>query len=154
VDGALVNPVPVSAARALGARLVIAVNVNADLLGRGVTIASHGSDENDAAALEALRSKPGGLRGMFGSERSLKRHFLGTSERPGLSRVMIDAFNIMQDRVTRSRLAGDPPDVLINPRLGKIGLFDFHRAKDAIAIGEDAAERAVNDITEALALLT
>jgi NTE family protein len=91
---------------------------------------------------------------MFGSERSLKRHFLGTSERPGLSRVMIDAFNIMQDRVTRSRLAGDPPDVLINPRLGKIGLFDFHRAKDAIAIGEDAAERAVNDITEALALLT
>jgi len=60
----------------------------------------------------------------------------------------------MQDRVTRSRLAGDPPDVLISPRMGKIGLFDFHRAKDAIAIGEQSAQRAVPEITEALAALT
>jgi NTE family protein len=49
VDGALVNPVPVSAARALGARLVIAVNLNADLFGRGTIIASHGSDDSDVA---------------------------------------------------------------------------------------------------------
>jgi NTE family protein len=154
VDGALVNPVPVSAARALGARLVIAINLNADLLGHGVTIASHGSDENDARVLEHLRSRRGGLRGMFNTEHSIKRQFMGSSTRPGLSRVMIDAFNIMQDRVTRSRLAGDPPDVLINPRLGKIGLFDFHRAKESIAIGEDAAAKAVGDITEALALLS
>ncbi|MGE3145444.1 MAG: patatin-like phospholipase family protein [Pseudorhodoplanes sp.] len=153
VDGALVNPVPVSAARALGARLVIAVNLNADLLGHGVTIASHGSDENDLRALELMRKRPGGLRGMFSSEKSMLRQFLGSATRPGLSRVMIDSFNIMQDRVTRSRLAGDPPDVLINPRLGRIGLFDFHRAKEAIAIGEEAAAKAVGDITEALAFL-
>jgi NTE family protein len=67
---------------------------------------------------------------------------------------MIDAFNIMQDRVTRSRLAGDPPDVLVSPRMGKIGLFDFHRAKDAIALGEQYAQRAIPEITEALSALT
>jgi NTE family protein len=67
---------------------------------------------------------------------------------------MIDAFNIMQDRVTRARLAGDPPDVLINPRLGKVGLFDFHRAKEATAIGAHAAERAIEEIEEAISALT
>lgn len=154
VDGALVNPVPVSAARALGARLVIAINLNADLLGHGVTIASHGSDENDARVLEHLRNRRGGLRGMFNSEQSVRRQFFGSASRPGLSRVMIDSFNIMQDRVTRSRLAGDPPDVLINPRLGRIGLFDFHRAREAIAIGEEATLKAIPDITEALAFLS
>lgn len=154
VDGALVNPVPVSAARALGARLVIAINLNADLLGHGGTIASHGSDENDERALELLRTKRGGLRAIFSSEKSVRRQFLGSATQPGLSRVMIDSFNIMQDRVTRSRLAGDPPDVLISPRLGRIGLFDFHRAKDAIAIGEEAAAKAIPDITETLAFLS
>lgn len=95
VDGALVNPVPVSAARARGARLVIAINLNADLLGHGVTIASHGSDENDARALEEYRNRRRGLRGIFNTEHSIKRQFLGSAARPGLSRVMIDSFNIM-----------------------------------------------------------
>jgi NTE family protein len=66
---------------------------------------------------------------------------------------MIDAFNIMQDRVTRSRLAGDPPDVIINPRLGRIGLFDFHRAKETIDIGAHATEKMMEDITDAVATL-
>jgi NTE family protein len=146
--------VPVSAARALGARLVIAVNVNADLLGHGTTISSHGPDEADAQALREMREQPAGLRGIFSPERLLKRHFLGAPGRPNISTVMIDAFNIMQDRVTRSRLAGDPPDVLITPRLGRVGLFDFHRAKEAIAHGTQAAERSIEDITAALAVLT
>src|SRR5581483_4307753 len=47
VDGALVNPVPVSAARALGARVVIAVNLEADRFGRGATIPSLGADPGD-----------------------------------------------------------------------------------------------------------
>ncbi len=153
VDGALVNPVPVSAARALGARIVIAVNLNADMFGRGATIASHGSDENDAKALLEQRERPNGLRGMFSPERLLKRHFIGRRGSPNISHVMIDAFNIMQDRVTRSRLAGDPPDVLINPRLGKIGLFDFHRARETIELGRVAAEKAMDDIAEALTAL-
>src|SRR5439155_19486546 len=138
VDGALVNPVPVSAARALGARLVIAVNLNADLFGRGTIIASHGSDESDVVSAQ---TKPNGLRRMFAGERSLRRQFFGRRGRPGLPTVMVEAFNVMQDRITRARLAGDPPDVLISPRLGAIGWFDFHHAAKAIAIGTDAAEK-------------
>ena len=66
---------------------------------------------------------------------------------------MVDAFNIMQDRITRARLAGDPPDVLISPRVGRIGWFDFHRAEEAIEIGAEAAERATREIGEAVAAL-
>jgi NTE family protein len=154
VDGALVNPVPVSAARALGARLVIAVNLNADILGRGITISSHGSDEDDERYREEMAKQPGGLRGLFGPERSLKRQFLARAERPGLPTVMVDAFNIMQDRVTRARLAGDPPDVTISPRIGHIGWFDFHRAVEAIEIGARTAQRTLDLVDEAVAALS
>ena len=155
VDGALVNPVPVSAARALGARLVIAVNLNADLFGRGGTVADHGPDDDDTRFLEERRAKKSeGFRRMLSPEFLLKRQLIGGARSPNISGVMIDAFNIMQDRVTRARLAGDPPDVTISPRLGKIGLFDFHRAKETIAIGMQAAERSIDDISEALAALT
>jgi NTE family protein len=152
VDGALVNPVPVSAARALDARLVIAVNVNSDNFGRGTIIANHGPDAGDEEASEP--AKPQGLLGMFSGERSLRRQFLGRRGRPGISAVMIEAFNVMQDRITRARLAGDPPDVSINPRLGGVGWFDFHRAAEAIAIGAEATEKAIGSITEAVAALS
>ena len=130
VDGALVNPVPVSVARALGARLVIAVNVNTDLFGRGTTMPDLG-DEPEPSIEEEVASR--GLFGLFGAEKTAKRRILGTASRPGLSTVMVEAFNIMQDRITRARLAGDPPDIMISPRVGQIGLFDFHRAQEAIA---------------------
>ncbi len=151
VDGALVNPVPVSAARALGARLVIAVNLNSDIFGRGTIIANHGSDDSDDSATEA--PKPNGLRGLFG-DRSLRRQFLGRRGRPGIPTVMVEAFNVMQDRITRARLAGDPPDVLISPRLGAIGWFDFHHAANAITIGTEAAEKAIDAVTEAVTALS
>jgi NTE family protein len=152
VDGALVNPVPVSAARALGARLVIAVSLNSDLFGRGTIIADHGSDDSDDAANG--KSEPQGLRGLFGGERSLRRQVLGRRGRPGIPTVMVEAFNVMQDRITRARLAGDPPDVLISPRLGAVGWFDFHRANEAIEIGAEATEKAIGSITEAVAGLS
>jgi NTE family protein len=155
VDGALVNPVPVSAARALGARLVIAVNLNSDLFGRGTIIASHGSDDEDEAAHAAEEAKPnGGLLGMFGRERTLRRQIMGRRGRPGIPTVMIEAFNVMQDRITRARLAGDPPDVLVSPRLGQVGWFDFHRAEEAIAIGAEAAEKSLDAVTEAVTALS
>jgi NTE family protein len=153
VDGALVNPVPVSAARALGARLVIAVNLNSDLFGRGATIASHGSDEEDERLIAEMKQGLS-LRGIFAPERLLKRQLLGTAKRPGISAVMVDAFNIMQDRITRSRLAGDPPDVTINPGLSHVGWFDFHRATEAIAIGTEAAEKVLDSTMQAVATLT
>ncbi|MGH6665634.1 MAG: patatin-like phospholipase family protein [Pseudolabrys sp.] len=152
VDGALVNPVPVSAARALDARLVIAVNLNADLFGRGTIIANHGSDDGRAADPEPAKSN--GLRGLFSGERSLRRHVLGRRGRPGIPTVMVEAFNVMQDRITRARLAGDPPDVMISPRLGAIGWFDFHRAAEAIQLGVDATEKAIEGISEAIGALS
>jgi NTE family protein len=149
VDGALVNPVPVSAARALGARLVIAVNVNADQFDRGGTIADLGVDLDDMPADESGPQK----NGWRGAEHLLRRRIMGTRGRPGLPSVMIDAYNVMQDRITRSRLAGDPPDVTINPRLGQYGWFDFHRAPEAVAAGAEATERAIETVQEAIAAL-
>jgi NTE family protein len=156
VDGALVNPVPVTAARAFGARVVIAVNLDADRFARGATIASHGSDETDEP-LAALPGKPGngfpGLGGLFGTERALRRQIFAPMMRPSFSTVMIEAFNIMQDRLTRMRLAGDPPDVHITPHIGHIGWLDFHRAEEAIAAGKAAAEKALEPIAETIAAL-
>ncbi len=152
VDGALVNPVPVSAARALGARLVIAVNLNSDLFGRGTIIASHGSDDQDDAAHAA--AKKNGFRGIFGRDRSMRRKFFGRRGRPGIPTVMIEGFNVMQDRITRARLAGDPPDVLISPKLGGVGWFDFHHGSEAIAIGAQSTEKSMSAITEAIAILS
>jgi NTE family protein len=158
VDGALVNPVPVSAARALGARVVIAVNMDADRFGRGTTIASHGAALTDvppAAPVEhAPRNGFARLRGMFSAERALKRQIISGASRPSFSTVMVESFNIMQDRLTRMRLAGDPPDVHITPRIGHIGWLDFHHAAESIAVGRAATEKAIDSITESIADLS
>jgi NTE family protein len=153
VDGALVNPVPVSVARALGARVVVAVNLNADQFGRSITIVNHGPDETEEAPVVTAPTPPARFAGFFSAERALKRQFLGDAGRPGLSSVMVDAFNVMQDRITRSRLAGDPPDVTINPKLGRVGWFDFHRADEAIRHGAEATEKAIETINEAIETL-
>src|SRR4029077_12027437 len=161
VDGALVNPVPVSAARALGAEIVIAANLSSDIFTHSTTIYSHGA----SAVPQPIPVEPApprrGLGKFFSPERAVKREFFGGGGRPGISSVMVDAFNIMQDRITRARLAGDPPDMLITPRarrpacppamllalrVGQIGWFDFHRADDLIAFGTRAAERAIDSI--------
>jgi NTE family protein len=156
VDGALVNPVPVSAARALGAEIVIAANLSSDVFTHSTTIYSHGPSADgsvsDAPEVEAAPPKRG-IGKFFSAERTMKREFFGGGGRPGISTVMVDAFNIMQDRITRARLAGDPPDLLISPRVGQIGWFDFHRADDLIAHGARAAERAIDSIQEAIHIL-
>jgi NTE family protein len=153
VDGALVNPVPVSAARALGAEIVIAVSLNSDNFGHGGTISAFGTPpepvEIAAPAVVAER----GLRRFFSAERAMKHSFFGGQGLPTVSTVMVEAFNIMQDRITRARLAGDPPDILISPRIAGVGLFDFHRAAETIEHGRRAAERAIESIDEAIAML-
>jgi NTE family protein len=161
VDGALVNPVPVSAARAMGARLVIGVSTNSDLFGRGSTIFSHGADDegrDEAATAAAIAQDdiagPRGWRDRISARKLLKRQVLGTEGRPGLPTVMIEAYNVMQDRITRARLAGDPADIMISPRLGHIGMFDFHRAEEAIEIGAEAAERSIDTIAQAIEALS
>lgn len=147
IDGALVNPVPVSVCRAFGARFVIAVNLNSDLFGKGTVVRAH--DPVDALRPDlADESAAGEGAGPADDARSLlRRQMVGPADGPpGISSVMVDAFNIVQDRIARSRLAGDPPDTTISPRLGHIGLFEFHRAEESIRIGAEAARRALDEI--------
>ena len=154
VDGALVNPVPVSAARALGAEIVIAANLSSDIFTHSTTIYAHGAMPDPAVpVVEETATGKRRFPKFFSPERTVKREFFGGGGRPGLSSVMVDAFNIMQDRITRARLAGDPPDMLITPRVGQIGWFDFHRAEELIAFGTRAAERAIDSIQEAIHVL-
>jgi NTE family protein len=158
MDGALVNPVPINVARALGAEKVIAINISSDVLTRGTAIQdlTHFIEE---AAEELPRVEQSGGRGMgimSGLSRGagLFRRQFANSDRgaPGIASVMADAFNITQDRIMRSRLAGDPPDVLITARTHKIGLFEFHRADELIALGREAARKAIDEIRDHLDL--
>ena len=124
VDGGLVNPVPVSLCRALGADIVIAVDLSMDTIG-----------------LRQRRGDASAWRQTMG--RWLGREGDGDGEdvaRPSLADVVSNSIAIMQGRISRSRLAGEPADVLIAPRLGQLGLLDFHRAHEAIAAGRMAAE--------------
>jgi NTE family protein len=138
IDGAVVNPVPVSVARALGAERVVALSIAVDGTGRGAT--RHDGLETDPADDEA----PPAARRVSGL---LRRGRTGANA-PGLASVMVNAFNITQDRLMRSRLAGDPPDVLINLKVGRIGVFEFDRAEELIALGREAVRRARDEIAE------
>ena len=154
-DGALVNPIPVTLCRAMGAEVVIAVNLVSDTTFRGTVI-------HDPLSIEPMLEKYSfgtpdagqtlGAR-IFGGMGGNLRRLFGQREdgAPGIANAMMDAFNIAQGRISRSRLAGDPPDVLINARLGKVGLFDFHRADELIAIGREATRRVLPEIAEDIA---
>lgn len=149
-DGALVNPIPVSVCRALGARYVIAVNLNIDISNRGTISNISPMPQSD---LEMEETPPVTGNNGVAVRRLLQRQILGKGDDvPGISTVMVDAFNIVQDRIARSRLAGDPPDSMISPRLHGIGLFDFHRADELIARGEAAARREIEDLARELNL--
>ncbi len=146
IDGALVNPIPVSICRALGAGIVIAVNLHKDVFGKGSVIYNHGTSDEEFKAGEETEAVKGNGRAAV---HLLHRQFFGRGDMaPGISTVMMDAFNITQDRIARSRLIGDPPDLLLAPTLGSIGLFDFHRAEEAIEAGYIATDAMIADITE------
>jgi NTE family protein len=153
-DGALVNPVPVTVCRALGAELVIAVNIIGDTLFRGTVVSDQIAIDRtlqaigeQAVAQSHMPEAAGFLSGIRAKPPSELRRA------PGIAAAMMDAFNITQDRISRSRLAGDPPDVMIAARLGKVGLFDFHRADELIAMGREAARRALPDIAAQIDLM-
>jgi len=151
-DGALVNPIPVSVCRALGARYVIAVNVNSDSCGYGTVVPQMDTFTAAEDAPVAAAETPASY-GVGGMRKLLKRQFFGRGDTgPGISRVMMEAFNIVQDRIARSRLAGDPPDIVISPKLPQFGLFDFHQADALIEGGMLAARRELDDIERELAL--
>lgn len=140
VDGSVVNPIPVSLCRAMGADIVLAVDLGSDLVGRYVR-------DNERT--------PNGTGGFM--SRVLPR-YNPRSERqaepelapPSLIESLMGSINIMQLRIARSRLAGEPPDVLLTPRLGHLGLLDYHRAEIAIAEGRDEVTRMLPAIRNAI----
>lgn len=149
IDGALVNPLPVSACRALGARMVIAVGLHADAFGLGA------AQRRDKFAFgepseEAYSNQPSaGLA----QKLMMRRLFHSSENAPGVGSVMLASFNILMDRVTRSRLAGDPPDVQITPQAGHIGLLDFDRADELIGLGREAVDYAMARIEKTMDVL-
>ncbi|CAM3642165.1 patatin-like phospholipase family protein [Castellaniella denitrificans] len=145
VDGALVNPVPVSLCRAMGADIVIAVDLNSDLIGRRLKPdeARQASEAAVPGALASVLSRlPLGLGGARGGAPS--------ADMPSIFDVLSLSLNIMQVRITRGRLAGEPADVLIRPRLADFALMDYHRASIAIDEGERAARRALPELRDVI----
>lgn len=140
VDGGLVNPVPVSLARAMGAQLVIAVDLGSDMLGRNESPRSASKlPENASPGLMARLQA--GFASLFSSQETTASP--PSASAPSLLDVLASSIDIMQVRISRSRLAGEPADVLITPRLAHFAPFDFHRAAEAIAEGRRAAEGAL-----------
>lgn len=137
-DGALVNPVPVSVCRALGADIVIAVNVNSDAVERfDVPEPQQGPE----FVRDLVEQVPAAVKAQ--AEEIVGNLFPPRTVSPGYFDVLMNAINIMQDQITRARLAGEPPHVLVTPRLGAIGLMEFQRAEEAIAEGRASMEHAL-----------
>lgn len=161
VDGGLVNPVPVSICRSLGADVVIAVDLNADIIGkRSIQRQERGekfienkqtkttdSDKDDEeTTLSSLRE----TFVDFSSQMFPNLHKEQAPQAPGMFETIASSVNIMQDRITRSRMAGDPPDVLLSPRLAHIGLLEFYRAEESIQVGYDLTLQKLDAIRQAV----
>jgi NTE family protein len=138
VDGGLVNPVPVSVCRALDADIVIAVNLNDSVAGRYL----EASDRGTGAADGDTDGQHDDERGLWDRARDYTRRlFQDQSNSPGLFDSIAASINIVHDRITRSRLAGDPADLVLTPRMADIALLEFHRAADGIAEGRRCVQR-------------
>jgi len=141
VDGGLSNPVPVSVARAMGADIVIAVDLNSDLIGRHLHDKPKPESGQESENNEETQTSEIGewIRKL---QENLSAYIPSSSndepELPSMLDVIANSINIMQVRITRSRMAGEPPDVIVTPRLARLGLLDFHRSEEAIAEGKRA----------------
>ena len=161
VDGGLCNPVPVSVARGMRADCVVAVDLNNDILnGRdlgGITAAATPVLDPDAPPPGSLRKNGKPWPRWLAPSEDEAAHDVRVSPPPSarvpsmLSSVA-QSIDIMQVRITRSRLAGEPADILIQPRLGGMGIFDFHRAAPAIAEGRAAVEHMLPAIRARLGI--
>lgn len=152
VDGALVNPCPISPCQALGARMTIAVDLHADLIGKA---AKPGKNYQTVTGFDVFNSHDVSEEDQkqFKDSSLSRRLFRREENSPSLFGVMVSALGILQDRLTRSRLAGEPPDIHIKPAIGHIGMLEFEKASELIALGEEAAERAIPDIKAGIAAL-
>lgn len=142
VDGAVVNPVPVNQCRQLGADFVIAVNLSADFRPRLIEKAEKEHEANQQKTDQFLSEGSGGfMKQWFSPDPKPNK-----KQAPGIVSVMSSSLEILQARVTRSRLGGDPPDLLIEPQLRNVGLLEFHRAEELSNEGRAAVNRLAQQI--------
>lgn len=139
VDGGLVNPVPVSLARALGAEVVIGVDLGSDILGRRFRAA-------EAAAVPAHATSTWMRKLQENLSRLVRSPSSDEPAMPSVVDVLTTCLDIVQVRIARSRMAGEPPEVVVAPRLAGLRLLDFHRAKEAIEEGYRAVERVAHSL--------
>ena len=156
IDGALVNPVPVSTCRALGAHIVIAVSLNGDAF--GPIGSSHEIDFDDPDESVDPFELAGQSLNKLRPDRLLLKNLIGDSKKskgaPKLGSVMMGTLNIVMDRISRSRLAGDPPDVFVAPRIGHIGMTEFTKASELIERGYRAMQHEIPLIQSVIDVLS
>lgn len=145
VDGGLVNPVPVSVCRALGADIVIAVNLNDGIVGKHFVKSKKSPEETDGVGGKLSR-----LVKNYAS--SILPASDNGEQPPGVLDAIAGSFNITQDRITRSRMAGDPPDILLSPKLSHIGLLEFYRSGETIREGGHCVHRMRSEIEHVLGI--
>ncbi|MCU8059452.1 patatin-like phospholipase RssA [Shewanella oncorhynchi] len=156
VDGAVVNPVPVSVSRAMGVDVVIAVDLYGYHSGRiQVLPVNMTSQRTVQAEMDMPARQETGFMDLFARGRDYVSNLtdkfsLGTKSNPGMIAVMSQSMGILEQRHKRARLMGDPPDICIVPEVGNIGTMEFHRADEAIAAGEAAVEKVAHLIEAAL----
>jgi NTE family protein len=146
VDGSVVNPVPVSLCRAMGADVVIAVDVCSDLVGRFTRAKQSAAATSNyrRRLMSVLLPWQDAAVGAVNDREALRQ--------PSAFEALVGAIDIMQERIAQVRFTSEPPNVLLTPRLGQFGSFDYHRAALAIAEGRAAVLRMLPAIQEALAV--
>jgi NTE family protein len=140
VDGGLVNPVPVSVCHALGADIVIAVNLNSGIVRKRADGNRETAPVEHKSVLSNFKQQAREYSNSIFPNRDKE------DEAPGLFYAIANSINIFQDRITRSRLAGDPADVVLSPNVAHIGMLEFHRAAEAIEEGERCVKDALAEI--------
>ncbi|PWC20763.1 patatin-like phospholipase RssA [Brenneria roseae subsp. roseae] len=141
VDGAVVNPIPVSLARAMGADVVIAVDLQQDasLNHQDLLSVKPMAAEGDADI------EPNDWRSKI-RERLLRGRRHRTKVSPTAMDIMSTSIQILENRLKMTRMAGDPPDVLLRPYCPQIATLDFHRAQEAIDAGRQAVEKKRDEL--------
>jgi len=156
VDGGLVDPVPVGVARALEADIVIAVDLNSGAVShkkpRKKVIAPSAKTENFFAYKSELLKKMVDYYEHAENSFSNKISVLLNRESgtPDIIETVMTSINIMQERITRINLAVEPPDILLQPRLGQLKMMDFDQVEQTIEEGYLSVKEKIQDIKKLL----